>query len=402
MSARHEIIADPKAMTITVGAKVFAEPKLTRRKEWDTSVKDEIVPFPGLPEVAPPPFDWSAPTEKAVEHDAQVQQRNNLEHRLRIKFYTERLGPKFNRRFQAANYWLWVGNRMTQRSADMLRYPGKQWREYDPGLVVLANHALGHVNEAERDGLYHLVPAIVVFGKSPHEIRRAIGPATWRRIAANSRSRNMRIMQAAMINAVERTERFVRLLDCPSGHLAGIGRAFMAMDLGDELIASRLASRKTVGELEVTRHLVHDARRMGVQINPLWGLARLQREHNDAVREVRTRQFSPKPFADVWLFSQGDYTATRLVSRLDIVMEGDTQHHCVGSYADHAAAGKYVILRVEGSERATVGLALTNGGWWAVDQIYGACNAPVSNKCRAFVTKAAEAFREAHDLREAA
>ena len=87
MIVTHEIIADAKAMTITVGPKVFDRPVLVRIPESWTNIKRDIVDAGDL---------W------------KPQDLN--------RFYCRHLGPKFNRRFQAANYYLWIAGRMTEAS----------------------------------------------------------------------------------------------------------------------------------------------------------------------------------------------------------------------------------------------------------------------------------------------
>jgi hypothetical protein len=340
-------------MWITVGETIFDKPNLIRQPEYFCATKAAII------KEQPPS------TEAAALN----------------KFYCERLGPKFNRRFQAANYWLWIGNSMTPTTGNMLRCGGRHWRQYDDELVATAHRALPYINETERDGLFHLIPAIVVFGNSPHEIRRALGNAVWRRIARNSRTRNARIMQAAVRardGADAARARFVRLLDFPSGVLGGV------IDAGsDELMAARIAPRKTPMSLTHTRLLIGDAKRMDVEVNPEWGYARLQHEHDAAAKNHQRRRYSDKPFATSWATANDRFGARLLTSPLDIATEGATQHHCVAAYSHEARRGDYAIVRIDGAERATAGYRLHDNGW-RLEQVYGACNAAVSEACRAF------------------
>lgn len=360
-TAIHEIIEDPAAMTITVGAKVFDRPFLSRLREWDTGVKEEIVPRPPVEDM------------KAIN-----------------TFYCAQLGPKFNRRFQAANFYMWIGNRMSQTTGNMLRRSGAVgWRHYSEELVWRANQVLPYVKEAEADGLFHLIPGIVVFQASPSAIRREIGPATWRRITHNSRTRNMRIMQTVeKVSGIggggDWKANFIKLMEVRSGLLGG----FMWLD-ENAIDAARLAPRSTARSLLETTHIIRDARRMIGQISPDWGLARIKREHDAAMLESRRKTFSAEDFTQPWSFDSDGMQAALLTSPLAINVEGDTQHHCVGSYWREASRGSYAVLKVEGKERATVGMWHTPDGW-AVDQVYAACNAPVTDTCRAFAFKAAK------------
>lgn len=358
------MVLDHQAMTITVKDKVFDKPDLFRRPEWDFELKGEICGFPDTPRNTK---TWN-------------------------KFYSEMLGCKFNWRFFGCNYALWIGGKMTQRTGNMLKLEGRHWWHFDHDLVRKAHAVLPYVNEAERDGLYHLIPIIIALGKSPQEIRATIGRGAWRRVANNSVTRNKLIM-----NAIRRCTRkdhdnpLPRLLEIPSGVLREIHTAD-----DDEIMAARISPKMRGVEFRETLHTVRDTRRMLLpsEFNPEWGYARIREEHERATRALVKRQYSDKKFADEWTFSEGGFSAQLLVSQAEIATEGELQHHCVASYARQAAMGQYAVFKIEGKERATAGVI--NG---RVDQVYRACNEPVSDACKAFsytlATKHAEHIRGA-------
>jgi hypothetical protein len=355
--AKIEMATDPVAMTIRVGEKVFDKPDVIRRPEIDFQFKNEICPTTiGI-----------GPGPKSLH-----------------KFFAEMLGPRFNFRFFAANYWLWIGNRMTTRTGNLLRYEGRYWQKYDAALVALANANLPYINEAERDGLYHLIPAILYYGASPQEIRAKIGRGAWRRVASNSLSRNLLIMRAARRSYRFKGDAFVRLIDIPSGVLPAIREGGDQ----DEVIAATITPRKRVNEFENTLNIVRDTRRMMAnEFNPQWGLARMQREHEGATKLIMQRRYSTKAFAPAWQFAENGFAADLLTSQADIAAEGAIQHHCVASYAHNAAVGQYAVFRINGKERATAGVIGTR-----VDQVYGACNRQVSDECKAFAQKVAARY----------
>jgi hypothetical protein len=349
--AKYEMVVDPQAMTISVGSRVFNEPDLSRRLEWNFDFKASIC---GYPEGARDIKKWH-------------------------KFYAEMLGCRFNFRFFAANYWLWLGDRMERRTANMLKYEGKHWRHYNTSLVQKAHKVLPYINEAERDGLFNLIPIIIIRGNSPQAIRADIGRGAWRRIANNSVARNVLIMNAiSRCNPKFATEALERLLDMPSGVIRAVG-GYTVTD--DEVVAARITPRKRIQEFTQTLHLVRDTREMlmPADFNPKWGLARMRQEHEAATRAVMQRRFSNKRFAEDFVFSGGGFTATLLTSQVEIATEGEVQHHCVASYARRAASGDYAVFKIEGKERATAGIAGNR-----LDQVYGSCNAPVSDDCRNF------------------
>lgn len=343
--ARYPMVVDHAAMTITVGDRVFDKPDLFRRPEWDFDFKGEICGYPDTPR----------------------------DTRAWNKFYAEMLGPKFNRRFFGANYRLWIANKMTQRTGNMLRIEGKNWRNFDHNLVQKAHAALPYINEAERDGLYNLIPIVVAYGASPQAIRAEIGRGAWRRVANNSVTRNKLLM-----NAIRRCGQTAlpKLLEIPSGVMRGIHQADE-----DEIIAARITPKKRVREFLDTLNAVRDTRRMLLpnEFNPAWGYARIRHEHERATRAIMQRRYSNKKFAADWSFEENGYSGHLLTSQAEIATEGEVQHHCVASYARPAAMGQYAIFRIEGRERATAGVA--DG---RVSQVYGACNSPVSDACKAF------------------
>lgn len=357
-----EIVTDPERMVIRVGPKEFHEPYLWKVPEWGYDIKQEIAPHPAI-------------------HTLGPKERN--------KFFCDNLGPKFNIRFLAANYHMWLGDRFEKVTRDMLRIGGNTgWKVYSKDLVIKANRVHEHVIQAEEDGLHHLIPAIVIFEKHPSEIRKLVGPSTWRRIASNSRTRNMKLMQRSMwIACKEPSEQFLELLEFPSGVLLGVHSTDP-----EYAIAARICPRKTRASFEATMHTVRDTMRMlGADFNPKWSLNRINQEHNKAITAQRTKTYSAKAFCADWNFSGEGLSADLLTSPLAIAVEGGTQHHCVGSYWRESRDGKYAVMKITGNERATAGL-YRRDQVWVVDQVYGACNAIVSQKCMDFAHKIATHF----------
>lgn len=359
------MVVNEAAMTISVGATTFDIPELRKWPENSLTIKHAICVGAGM--------------------DTEGDDLPSLH-----KFYCRVLGPKFNRRFHGANYWLWVGNRLSRSTANMMRMPGRHFRHYSNWLVKKANDSLPYIRETEADELHHLIPAIVTFGGSPSEIKKEIGGAAWKQIARNSRTRNTRIMQIAEHYGDHPKQAFIDLLGVPSGCLNG---AKLFLNDANLAMAARLTPKRQAMPFLETAHLIRDARRMGVDINPQWGLARLRREHDEALIERRRGSFSNKTFADAWQHDSDGFHAERLTSQLDIALEGDAMHHCVASYSQLAADHLYLVLRIEGKERATAGYRLSRDDrTWMLDQCYGYCNDAVSSETYAFALEAGKAI----------
>jgi hypothetical protein len=58
----------------------------------------------------------------------------------------------------------------------------------------------------------------------------------------------------------------------------------------------------------------------------------------------------------------------------DLLMEGKTMHHCVGSYVDAIRAGTSYVYKVMSPGRATLELGHDRNGAWILKQISGYCN----------------------------
>lgn len=358
LEVEFPIMVNEGAMTVAVGSRIWTRPSLHRLTELSMGLKEEIC--------GPPP---------------------TMDIKEMHKFYCAKLGPKFNRRFCAANYYLWVGHRLSLPVANLLRERGNRWRVYSSELVYRANTVLPYIQEAEKDGLLNLVPAIVVFQDAPSGIRKKVGGAAWRKIAHNSVTRNRKLMQVCDSGAWDKQfeweEVFLDVIDIPSGILPSAYSGSL-----EEQVAARLAPRKTPGVFEQTKHIVRDAMRMtGDDFNPEWSLARVREEHEKASRAQYRKTYSEEPFASPWSFESEGYSAALLTSPMDIATEGASMHHCVGSYAHSASLRQYLVLRIDGKERATAGYT-RDGRGWRLDQVYGVCNAAVSEACRAFAYEA--------------
>ncbi len=243
----------------------------------------------------------------------------------------------------------------------------------------------------------NIVPLIVCFGASPQSIRALIGRGAWRRAATNSVSRNMRILHAMGRSKLREDEPspdiFVRLLEFPSGVLRAVNGA-----TDDERIAARITPRRKPVDFQNTVHLVADTKRMLADaFNPMWSYARMWREHEEASRQILRGKFSEKRFAEPWAFKEAGFTAELLTSALDIAAEGGSMHHCVASYAKLASHGSYAVFRIEGRERATAGVRFGR-----LDQVYGACNANVSDECDTFARKLASEYAAARPMQSRA
>lgn len=361
-TAKYELRADPSNKIVFVGDHQIKEPEFYRRAENDVNFKNGFLPDEEK--------YWGGDLKEANAH------------------FKDMLGPKFALRFKAANYHTWIAPHIPRDIANMLTMAGRHWRTYDGRLIVRAHNVLPYVMEAWDDGLHQIIPAIVTWQKPPQEIRQEVGKATWRAIHSMSKTRAKKIMQLSCMTyrCDEEKERFISFMNIRSGVLPFITQAGKP-----EIMASKMAAKMNFETVNHVVAMVRDTEHMGVDVNPEWSMRRLMREHDNAMRNRAAKEYPRERFADDWSFSQDGYTATYLASQSDIALEGMTQKHCVAGYAGMSARKEYAVFRIEGRERATLGLRAL-GMQWRFDQAYGAYNQPVEADTRAFCMSVMEQF----------
>ena len=161
------------------------------------------------------------------------------------------------------------------------------------------------------------------------------------------------------------------------------------------LTAARIAPRiKDFDQtLDIIRDTMYMANRAGVEVNHDWSYRRWSEEHDRLSWDVARKGYSETKFAEDCSFTQNGYTFTLLTSQADISAEGMQMRHCVASYALCASKGTYAVFKIDGKERATLGLNITptlevvnlkpNRVLHAsLQQCYGPRNQPISSELR--------------------
>ena len=354
-SVVYPLTHDPGERVVCVGERVFRHPRLGRRPEINLSIKEEVC---GL-------YDGRGDLEKIHAHFCRL------------------LGPRFNYRFHAAQYHTWVGPHFTQETANLLKgYGFRGWRHYSNEKIELAHAAIEHVQQAERDDLTNLIPAIMAYGASPEQIKQTVGKGAWKRIARTSKSRASLILA----KAIETGTTFEEWLGVPTGVMP-----YVNVKDALSLMAARITPRLTIRYYMATFHMVRDTARMCDDFNTSWSYSRVEREHALGMRRKAKRQYSAKKFADSVGFQKGAWSADLLTSPAEIAEEGGKQHHCVSIYSGRAANGEYAVFSIDGPERLTLGLSKSLAGW-SVDQLYCSCNAPAGVEAHEFARWVCDQF----------
>lgn len=325
---------------------------------------------------------------------------------------------------------------------------------------ILARGRLGRVNrekfvevvecedklrEVHQDGLKNILPFVLCYKMLPHELRKLYGKALWKKIAGNSFHRNSLLVKniASMcspyfIGVEQRHQQMVditkRIIGIRSTLLANEqymdffqrsieatatiseGFTFVYEKAITKIPMSRL-DRYTINRFQRKVDHINDTYRMAEQLGEKFNIwkhdidsfeevhDRLQR----TLQEKRDKQmFSPEPvdclseipFKSLTL---GDYSIELLQSRLAIHEEGKKMGHCVGSYADRVATGKYLVYSIKknGERISTLGLDSGIKTWqrfvadekpqeepkvWAYSQHYGRFNQQIKDQVLGFLT----------------
>lgn len=229
------------------------------------------------------------------------------------------------------------------------------------------------IARAQMDGIEHVAPVLLALGCSPADAKKRVGKAVWRKVHHSDLSLNV-----ARANVMIRSRiKLADLVEFPNGALREALSNVRKTD-EDTVIAAGLIARNRT-EFRHAVMLVHDAKRMGGDIDRRWSLRRLREEHDRRAAEWARAKSDPTPWGEPWSCEMDGFRFRLLNSFADFSEEGHTMHHCVASYAQDAKSGRYIIMRIDGRERATVRFG---GHPVRVLEVRRRFNAAVSTACR--------------------
>ena len=262
-----------------------------------------------------------------------------------------------------------------------------------------------HVQMAVKDGNEHLIPFILESdGKSLKELKEFVGKGNWKRICANTVSRNKllaRVMGTSFTLQPDRKELATRFVKLPSsilktgGTLCGSGY----MGTHDAVLETCKKLRILTKPSEVRRvqHTYSDTRRMCVQrdlpFNANWNYERIQLLHEELRVAPLRERYSTATFGSISDITvdnvqEKGYTATLLKSAREICDEGEAMHHCVAIYASDVSKGTYLVYSIrdeEGKRYSTLGIRPYARGEeeksvvFQLNQHYKTCNGSVDS-----------------------
>lgn len=293
--------------------------------------------------------------------------------------YYELFGPVIHKRFPAAMHDAFILRNFPEETRFALKRMGFHWKDYDPTKVNKALRNLPLFEQAVKDKNTHLLPLMLYFEQDTQELKNRFGKGLWKKICGSSK---YKLLDIAVYLEKDPEWFYVRTSVRNKIKYSG----------SPGLIAAKIApsakyARQTFDIIWDTSHL---AARHGEEVNNNWSLSRWKEEHERLTRKTFDVRYSSEAFSEPHEVEVEGYTFTKLITEVDIAQEGRAQHHCVASYAKRSSSGSYAVYKIEGPERATLGI-IVRDGQYLFNQCYGSCNKLVSeeltNTCHKFVNE---------------
>ena len=318
------------------------------------------------------------------------QYKDEVKPRVLNKQLHENFGSKITLRLNAALYNTFIKANFPRETYFAISRSGRRWNTFAPYMVDTALNNKHLIDQAVKDRTINLIPLMLEFEEDPQQLRKRFGKGLWKQLSHTSKTR-MKYLAPLMRDIPE-------AISVRTGILSGISTYAISYQYMKEalVISAKVAPR--IKDFDQTFDIIRDTVRMadraGVKVNPSWSYRRWLEEHDHLSWDVARKGYSETKFTKDCVFTQDGYTFTLLTSQADIAAEGMQMRHCVASYAHMASRGRYAVFKIEGKERATLGLTLSS----AVDvdnptgnrvphamiqQCYGHSNKNISDELRA-------------------
>jgi hypothetical protein len=328
--------------------------ELTSGKDF-VKLGDKV--FSKYEEVPKHPFSFNYWLDKHVpEYSVKLyEDKDDVKPRVLNKKLHENFGSKITLRLNAALYNTFIKANFPRETYFAISRRGRRWNTFSPYMVQTALENKHLIDQAIKDRTINLIPLMLEFGEDPQQLRKRFGKGLWKQLAHTSKTR-MKHLAPLLKYSTELTSVRTGILPLVSTYNMNT----MNID-GYLLTAAKIAPRIKDFEptLDVVRDTIRMAERAGVEVNHDWSWRRWQEVHDRLSWDVARKGYSETKFAEDCSFTQNGYTFTLLTSQADIAAEGMQMKHCVASYALCASKGTYAVFKIDGKERATLGLNIT-------------------------------------------
>lgn len=242
--------------------------------------------------------------------------------------------------------------------------PFKGGKMFDANTVNRVNRHKEILLEVYKDGLYNLLPIVVVTGLTPAQLKREL-KGRWKAVANNSLNKNNALARHFEISGLEEISMAASYPTTLLKHrlplhcISYLTNNFKGKWGDKKEMARQCQFLNDTGQL---------AEKLGKEVGKNWSERRMKEEHDKMSKEALMLKYSKTPFKSledcpVKSHSVGEYTATLLDSAFAIAEEGRSMSHCVAMYASSVCNGGYLVYSVTkaGEKSSTIGVDTPRG-----------------------------------------
>ncbi len=381
---RTQIEIDHESKTICVGRWKSTRPELYLQSENDFCFKRNIL----------------AEIDREVSIGPTTRAWNTEDLKNAHAIVARYIGCKFNRRFCAANFKLWIDPYRELLHSCFYSNGYKHYYSTSQILRFWKNKQIAI--EVYNDCLYHLLPLVIYFGASPKKLRGRLGRELWRRLSHKSSSTNKLIVKLLeskfghdRIGPVRKYDNYIVALKYITKSKSTAIKLYkfdgsqQKQTFESLYWISRYSKVSNKQDHEYTRNLYEDTRnmcaRLAKRFNPDWSRLRMRKEHDVCSREITAQEYSTERFD--WMHHESDSfkilgsNVTVLDSPASMAHEGYVMGHCLAFYIDYVYRREYIACAIESAEEhTTIGFNITRECLINIDQHFGISNMVVSSQ----------------------
>lgn len=240
--------------------------------------------------------------------------------------------------------------------------------------------------QCKKDGIENVIPVVVKFGMAPQELKKELGKSTWKKICKNSYTKNRLIFHSTKNLKNACFEDFVEVPFTLAKssytywhkdiwkYMKNSGLPMKAFVKGkmygypDIAISSNKEQQQEAKKIvDIYMDTFRMSQHLNQPFNPEWSVRRMHEEHErlmqmqrDILRKQEAAMNSMRfdTFQKLPVVEYNGVVATPLLTRAEVIAEGENMRHCVGGYASLCAQGTYVVYSLcKDGQRTTLGIS---------------------------------------------
>ncbi len=292
---------------------------------------------------------------------------------------TKKLGispKKFAHMLKGAQYKLWVKGK-----EDLISKLCVMFGHWSPDKLWLLNKNWDIISQYKDDSIDHLIPLAMYTSLGTKELKKKLGKSLWKSFCNNSFYRNKFICHnagALSLIKVDSEEyeiayfnKYKLYNDIPSSIFRYHNKDFKNISIDVALWGINILKKnKELTHKDKLRYLCdiyNDTKRMSKQLsesfNPVWSEKRMKESHDRYTKLVQARNH-PDNYIEclrdipIKEYSSMGYTAKLLDTPRQISLQGQDQHHCVGSYVSNVKRGDYLVYDIKKDDKTVSTLGI--------------------------------------------